>query len=258
MRNLATNESLILDGMFVRQPFDLIADTSLATVGTAWDLTQLDSIETVRSLEVDEKRVEKRTSTRRRFGALGALIGVFLDGAQGDDSVVDGAIGGAIAGYLLSPPPGEARAIVKLHFRDEEMLQLEIDRSELANLEQTAAKVRLQPSRATSPSVVQRALSEAEKAEVLRKRRSQSAGSRFALAGLFLIVSWWFGVLFTVAEASAANDLGRFVTSSAFRYSFVCVGSLIGLALLLDGIRTRRSMALDFYRRPDEPDTVTS
>lgn len=256
MRSLSNNETFKFYGETIGPEFDLSAHTDLAALRDEWDLTQLSSVETVRSLEADAERIQKRSSSRWRYVLFGALAGGFLDSLDGDDGVADGAILGGLVGLLLSPRIGEPSAIVKLHFRDGRMLTLEVSRAEFAALEEAASKAGLHRHRQDGTSFARRPLDDAEITRILRMRRSGSALSMFVMAGLFLIVPLWFGLLLTNAAGAASTDLGHLLAGAPFRYALMLVGPAIGLGFLLAGLRTRNKMALDRYRLPSEPGAV--
>lgn len=256
MRSLSNNETYSFYGTMIGPAFDLSAGTDLSAIRDEWDLSQLVSVETVRSLAADAERVRKRSSSRWRYVLFGALAGGVLDSLDGDDGIADGAILGGLAGLLLSPRIGEPSAIVKLHFRDGRMLTLEVSEAESAALEEATSTAALQPHRPDSASFARRPLDEDEIATILRMRRSQSALALFAMAGLFAIVPLWFGLLLTNAAGAASTDLGHLLTGAPFRYALMLLGPAIGLCFLLAGLRARSKTALDRYRLANEPEAV--
>lgn len=254
MRSLSNNETFRIDGTTIGPEFDLSAGTDLAAIRDEWDLSQLVSVETVRSLAAAAERVRKRSSTRWRNVLFGAVAGGVLDSLDGDDGIADGAVLGGLAGMLFSPRVGEPNAIVKLHFRDGRMLTLEVSEAEFTALEEAANAAAPQPHRRAS--FASRPLDEDEMETILRMRRSQSALSLFVTSGLFAIVPLWFGLLLTNAAGDASTNLGLLLTGAPFRYALMLLGPAIGLGFLLAGLRTRSNTALDRYRLANEPEAV--
>lgn len=135
-------------------PASISSITSTDTRVTCADLKQLNRIETLTTLEqdaqrlaADEARVREANRRRRTNGAFtGAVLGGGLDYMHGKDSILDGALYGAIAGAAVSgnerAESGPPMATLRLGFRDGEVLNLRVTAQELAWLNEVWMRVR--------------------------------------------------------------------------------------------------------------------
>ena len=137
MLNLSNGKYLELFNGAIREC--LSPEANLAKNRIMWNLDHLDLIVTTDTIQDDRKRKAIEHKKRRSGNiVMGAIVGGLLDGSEGDDSIVDGALLGAAFGAVATSGPESATAKVGLLFSDNESLTVEVDADEYSQLQTIA------------------------------------------------------------------------------------------------------------------------
>lgn len=252
MINLQNKSTMGLNGDAIEYPIEfgqLRLDDKIET----FNLGSVMSLNVIDSIDNDKDRKKADYEQRRNANVVtGMVSGGLIDGLLGDgDTIIDGAILGAGAGYLFTDSDGVAKAKIAIAFKCGRSLSLEVDSEELSLI-----VARVQALLASNAGLGQsfdseRALTNDEIEEVM-SRRVELTKSHYVIGVLkpflaalmlffmlktlgFISVSDGFTVNFYSVDGDfATGDLSNLLTSvSMFSMNLILGASLVFVSLSL-------------------------
>jgi hypothetical protein len=190
----------------------------------------LSDITTIEPIEIDAERQKKLRSNAVKKGvATGAVVGAVVDVLSPGDSIIDGIILGALAGWLFAADKKEPVAHLTLRFNDGVSLPVIVGRDDLTQMMAIIETSKQQSRSEVGSSHTLRHLTPDEIATLQRRSAREKSGR---LAFQTLILS--FVVLTLLFDPIESSEFGSFI--DGLSDVFTGVGKALGYSIVFSGL----------------------
>ncbi|WP_334070000.1 hypothetical protein [Acinetobacter colistiniresistens] len=167
------------------------SDTNLNGTISTWNLSALDSINVIDSINDDKTRKEIAFKRKRKNNVITwAVIGGILDASSGDDSILDGVLLGGLFGLASSGSAKEPEASILLTFTNGDKLGLIVNKTELLKLMEIPQQENIIDGKTV------RVLSNKEQNQVIESRRSNELTNQLVMVMLGMVAIGIFNLFF--------------------------------------------------------------
>ncbi|MDN5477410.1 MAG: hypothetical protein L0G48_02715 [Staphylococcus equorum] len=216
------------------------SDTSLNGTVSTWNLSALDSINVIDSINDDKHRKEIEFKRKRKNNVITwAVIGSILDASSGDDSILDGVLLGGLFGLASSGSPKDPEASILLTFTNGDKLGLIVNKTELLKLMEVPQQENLIDGKTV------RILSNTEQNQVIESRRSNEFTNQLVMIMLGMVAIGFFNWVF-------GDDIKE-LNHGALLLSLGNIGSMIVFSLYimyLSGFFGKKTD--EYFKKPSE------
>jgi hypothetical protein len=196
------------------------SDTNLNGTISTWNLSALDSINVIDSINDNKTRKEIAFQRKRKNNVITwAVIGGILDASSGDDSILDGVLLGGLFGLASSGSAEEPEASILLTFTNGDKLGLIVNKTELLKL----MEIPQQENIIDGKSV--KVLSKKEQNQVIESRRSNELTNQLVKVMLGMVAIGIFNLFF-------GEDIKE-LNHGSLLLSLCNIGSMIVFILLI-------------------------
>ena len=195
-----------------------------------YNLQQLSDITTIEPIEIDAERQEKlRCNSVKKGVATGAVVGAVVDVLNPGDSIIDGIILGALAGWLFAADKKEPVAHLTLRFNDGVSLPVILGREDLTQMMAIIETSKHQSRSEAGASHTLRRLTPDEMATLQRHSAKEKSSG---LALLTFILS--FIVLMVLFDPIESDKFVSFI--DGLSAVFTGVGKALGYSIVFSGL----------------------
>ncbi|WP_336767057.1 MULTISPECIES: hypothetical protein [Acinetobacter] len=204
------------------------SDTNLNGTISTWNLSALDSINVIDSINDDKTRKEIAFKRKRKNNVITwAVIGGILDASSGDDSILDGVLLGGLFGLASSGSAKEPEASILLTFTNGDKLGLIVNKTELLKLMEIPQQENIIDGKTV------RVLSNKEQNQVIESRRSNELTNQLVMVMLGMVAIGIFNLFFgedikELNHGSLLLSLANIVSMIVFALHVMYVAGIFG------------------------------